>query len=78
MNRVIRQPLCNLPPVGGHQCAGKIMAFVNDRRIGRMNDVRTHFVHDSDQRLADKFKLHEIFQGAPDNAVTFLSYSFAV
>ena len=62
MDRMIGQTLGDLSSVGGHQCAGKIMALIDDRRIGRMDNIRPHFTDHGDQRFTNKFKLYEILQ----------------
>ena len=63
VERMVGQPLGDLPPVRRHQRTGEVVPLVDDRRVGRMDDVRPHLVDDGDQRLADQFETDEGVHG---------------
>ena len=41
------------------------MALIDNRGVGRMDDICPHLVNDRDKRFANEFKLHKIFHDIP-------------
>ena len=48
------------------------MTFIDNRRVGRMDNICPHLVNDSDQRFPDEFQLHKIFHDIPIRSKTVL------
>ena len=55
MNGMIGQSLRHLSAIGRHQRTGEIMPLVDDRRVGRMDDIGAHLVNHRNEGFTDQF-----------------------
>ena len=70
MDRVVGQALRHLAAVARHQGTGEIVALVDDRRVGRMDDVGAHLVDHGDQRFANQLELDKFVHAFPRRRAT--------